>query len=75
MSIDERIEAFAYLVRFLVTFAMSAQVTKGMKELQRLKARLEGATRLGREFCLMKLEATLAFIRMLAQVFFEDFAE
>ena len=80
MPIDERIEAFAYLVDLQMTFAMSVQAPKGMEALQcvqRLKARLEGATRLAREFCLTKREAAAKprFTRMLAQFFNEDIAE
>ena len=70
MSIDGRIEAFAYQVGFLATFAMPVQVPKEMEALQRLKARFEGETRLVREFCLRKPES-----KMLSHFFIEDFAE
>ena len=70
MSIDGRIEAFAYLVGFLATFAMPVQVPKEMEALQRLKARFEGATGLVQEFCMRKPES-----KMLSHFYIEDFAE
>ena len=59
---------------------MSVQAPKGMEALQcvqPLEARLEGATRLVREFCLRNRDvaAKPTFTRMLAQFFNKDIAD
>ena len=80
MSIVDRLDAFAYLVRFLTTVAVPVQDPRGMGAMQRLqslKASLEGAATLVREFCLRKWEVAVqpTFTRMLAQVFNENIAD
>ena len=59
MPIIDRIDAFAYLVGLLATVAVPVQDPRGMDAmhcLQPLKASLEGAAKLSREFCLRKRE-------------------
>ena len=72
--------SFAYLVSFLATVAVPVQDASEMGSMQRLrplKASLERAATLVREFCLRKREMAVkpTFTRMLAQFFNEDIAD
>ena len=74
MPISNRVDALAYLVGFLATVTVPVQDPRGMgalKHLQPLKASVEGAATLVREFCLRKreVETEPTFTRMLAQFF------